>query len=283
MNPTRAQRLLSVSCFRLAGGIPGLILCLLACMPAASAGGIVTTLPPLTGLVLLLDADVDVHCLLPPGADAHDFQITPRQAQLLKGADLLIRSSYDDRHWSGLRSNKQVFDLWPDQGHAWLSPRAVRDRLPALAATLQKLSPQRSEQIAAALEHALTSSKVVEAAWIMALAPLYESGVIMQHNAWQTTLREFGVPVWGVLETGHHGDDIGPRQLENALELMRKHPGAVLWGNQRHPDRALYWLREHRGEAEVKLLRFDPLGDCGMTWPQLMQRNLDLLAGHASQ
>lgn len=260
-----------------------LLLCLLmpVWLPGAQAAGIVTTLPPLTGLVLLLDSEADVHCLLPPGADAHDFQITPRQAQLLSSADLLVRSSYDDRHWSGLHGRANSFDLWPQQGHGWLSPHSVRERLPALAAALQALSPQRSEQIAASLVQALAICDSLAATWDDALKPWRTRGVIMQHNAWHAMLMEFNVPVWGVLETGHHGDDIGPRRLENALQLLREHRHAVLWGNQRHPERALKWLQEHQGDTPVRLLRFDPLGDCGMPWPQLMQRNLDILSGRA--
>jgi len=267
---------------RLLGGLLCLGICLGACMGLtaanASAKGIVTTLPPLTGLVLLLDAEADVHCLLPPGADAHEFQLTPRQVQMLKQADLLIRSSYDDGHWSGIGSHRRSFDLWPTQAHAWLSPNAVRDKLPALAAELQALAPERRAQIAAALTRALQACDAADADWRKALAPYREAGAIMQHNAWAAVLQHYGVPVWSVLESGHHGDAIGPHRLEQALGLLQAHSGALLWGNRRHASRALQWLQEHAGNgAWPRLLLFDPLGECGMTWPQLMQRNLDTL------
>jgi zinc transport system substrate-binding protein len=247
-------------------------------VPCAASAGIVTTLPPLAGLVLMLDPAADVQCLLPPGADPHAFQLTPKQVQQMNRADLLLRSSYDDRHWSGIGLEGHTLDLWPGQGHAWLSPAAVRDKLPELAAALQRLAPGRSKQIATALHEAQASCDAVDAAWNRALAPYRKNGVIMQHNAWQAMLKHYGVPVWDVLEAGEHGDEIGPRKLEEALDLLRSHPGVVLWGNRRHTERALQWLQEHRDAGQQALwLHFDPLGDCGMSWTQLMQANLDIL------
>lgn len=246
--------------------------------PCAASAGIVTTLPPLAGLVLLLDPAADVHCLLQPGADPHAFQLTPKQVQRLNKADLLLRSSYDDRHWSGIGLQGRTLDLWPGQSHAWLSPAAVRDKLPELAAALQRLAPARSKQIATALHKARASCAAIDTAWKKALAPYRKSGVIMQHNAWQAMLKHYGVPVWEVLEAGEHGDEIGPHKLEKALAQLREHPGILLWGNRRHTERALQWLQEHRNrEQKVRWLRFDPLGDCGMSWTQLMQANLDIL------
>ncbi len=243
-----------------------------------ASAGIVATLPPLAGLVRMLDPAAEVHCLLPPGADPHHFQLTPKQVQLLRQADLLLRSSYDDGHWSGIHARSASFDMWPKQGHAWTSPEKVRARLPALAAELQKLAPQRSAAIAAALQRAEQSCDALDTAWRQALAPYRKSGVIMQHNAWQAMLQHYGVPVWEVLEAGGHGDEIGPHKLETALGLLRAHPGILLWGNREHSERALQWLRDHQSAArKPRLLVFDPIGDCGTTWAQLMRHNLKIL------
>jgi len=246
-------------------------------IPSATSAAIVTTLPPLTGLVLMLDAEADVHCLLPPGADAHDFQLTPKQVQSLKQADLLVRSSFDDGHWSGISLAGRTLDLWPEQAHAWLSPAAVINILPRLAEALQLLAPEREQAITLALSKALSHAYAMNVRWYKALETYHERGVIMQHNAWLPVLAAYKVPVWSVLESQHHGDNIGPHQLEKALNQLRVHPDALLWGNHRHVNRALEWLHQHQESGHAPLVYFDPLGDCGTTWLQLMQANLDLL------
>jgi len=59
-------------------GLMGLLLYTVTAGAAQAA--IVTTLPPLAGLVSMLDTKAEVYCLLPPGADAHNFQLAPKEA-----------------------------------------------------------------------------------------------------------------------------------------------------------------------------------------------------------
>jgi len=234
-------------------------------------GAIMTTLPPLAGLVSMLDAKADVHCLLPPGADAHHFQLTPKQVQKLRQADLLIRASRDDGNWPGLSISVRQIDLWPEKDHAWLLPSEVRRILPLLAKKLQDHAPDRKRAIAQSLKHALHLCDKLEAAWEQALAPFQQRGVIMQHRAWRRLCDHFHVPVRVVLEPRHHGS-IRPRQLENALHLLQEHPGILLWGDIRHSNRTLVWLSHRNGNIPV--LHLDTLGTCGMTWMKLMHNNL---------
>jgi len=242
-----------------------------ASTPGTARASIITTLSPLAGLVSMLDTKAIVRCLLPPGADAHNFQLTPKQVQRLQQADLLIRSSRDDGHWAGLNLVTQQFDLWSTKDHAWLLPSEVRKILPPLAKKLQLLAPDRQHAIEQSLQHALRLCDELEMLWKKALMPLQQHGAIMQHPAWRRVLEHFKVPVLAVLEPRHHGS-VRPRQLENALKLMRIHTGAVLWGSMRHSNQGLTWLSHHTDSRPV--LRFDALGHCGIGWEKLMRWNI---------
>lgn len=255
--------------YYLFSGLMGLLLYTVTASTAQAA--IVTTLPPLAGLVSMLDTKAEVYCLLPPGADAHNFQLTPKQVQQIKHASLLLRASRDDGHWPGLNMAAQQLDLWPKKDHAWLLPSEVRRVLPLLAKKLQDIAPQRRQTIAQSLKRALRICDDLESAWQQALAPLRQRGVMMQHPAWRRLCEHFKVPVRAVLEPRHHGN-IRPRRLEHALNFLRAHTGVVLWGSLHHTNRGLVWLSKHSNRENI--FRFDALGNCSMTWNQLMRWNI---------
>lgn len=263
------------------------LLLLLACQPPnharaanAAQAQIVVTLPPLAALVRSLDATANVHCLLPPGSDPHAFHLSPKEVLKLRHANLLVRSSFDDGHWSGIRLPERTLDLWPKHAHRWLLPTSVRRILPHLAHRLEMLAPQRKHRIEQALAHALSRCEQLDRAFRRTLAPFRRDGVIMQHNAWAGVFAAYQTPVLAILESSHHGDNIRPHTLERALARMRAHPGVALIGNRRHANRGLQWLDAHRGKAATRngIILLDPLGDCGKPWSALLESNLNILA-----
>jgi len=230
-----------------------------------------TTLPPLAGLVRMLDVQAQVSCLLPPGADAHHVRLTPKQVSRLRQAKLLIRSSRDDGNWAGIHLPGRTLDLWPKTDHAWMLPGEVRRMLPVLAARLRRLAPGRKHEIARALDRALRICDQIEKQWDASLAPFRRRGVIMQHPAWLRLCRHVRVPVLAVLEPRHHGG-IRPRRLQHALDVLHAHPSASLWADIRHSNQGLIWLSGR--QANTGILHLAPLGNCTMSWVQLMRLNL---------
>lgn len=238
----------------------------------AVASEIVATLPPLAGLIEILDPDAATSCLLRAGSDPHHFQLTPRQVESVGRATLLVRSSRDDKGWLHLASDTPTVDLWPEADHAWLSPDAVAKALPRLADALISAQPERTPMIRGNLQAALAKVDRIDASLAAALAPWKKKGVIVQHPSWRRVFERYGVPVLDILESDRHGHEQGPHHFEEALAIVKAHPQAMLVGDLRHSNRSLEWLADHSGNP---LLYLDGLGQCGDDWPALMQRNIE--------
>jgi len=238
-----------------------------------SAAEIAVTLPPLAGLVTMLDKQAKVMCLLPVGADPHHFQLTPRKIEAMRQSKLLIRAPFDDGGWPLPPNHARSLKLWSGISHGWLNPEFVRAALPAIAEALITLHPEKAAAIAAAQDKALAQTNTIEQSWRIALAALKASGVLMQHPAWQGLMQSMDVPVLAVLESAHHGHEYGPHKLEHALATLNQHPDAWLLADNRHNNRALEWLAEHASQAPHKIT-LDALGTCGLPWSDLMQQNI---------
>jgi len=243
-----------------------------------TAAEITVTLPPLAGLVVMLDKQAQVQCLLPAGADPHHFQLRPRKIEAMRRSKLLIRVPFDDGGWPLPPHNAHSLKLWPNIAHGWLNPASVRTALPAIAQALTRLHPEKATAIASALDKALAQTVKIEQSWRAALAALQASGVLMQHPAWQGLMQSMDVPVLAVLESARHGQEYGPHKLEQALATLNQHPGAWLLAVRSHSNRALDWLAEHANQVPHRIT-LDALGTCGLPWPDLMQQNIDRITG----
>jgi len=255
----------------------GLGLLLIIAPKLAFSSEIAVTLPPLAGLVAMLDSTAKPFCLLAPGTDPHHFQLQPRTIESLRQSRLLIRALRDDRSWPLPPEHANTLALWPEIDHGWLSPATVREALPQIAEALIALHPERADAIKGALAEALAQTDTIAASWRQALAPMRATGVIMQHPAWQRLMQEMEVPVLTVLESGHHGHEHGPHRLDEALAELKQRPGAWLLGNAGHSGRALEWLADH-ADPRPHYVTLDPLGHCGESWPELMRANLMRIA-----
>jgi zinc transport system substrate-binding protein len=241
--------------------------------PTLSWAGIVVTLPPLGGLVRMLDDQAGITVLLPPTADPHHFQMSPKASESLQQATLFIRSSSVDGGWSGLESTATTLDLWPKLRHGWTRPDLVRAALPRLAEALEHVDPAHAASIRNRLPAAIAKTRRIEAEWRQALAPLRRGGVIMQHPSWQPLCELMGVPVLAVMESDRHGQEFGPRDLDRALQIVDAHPGVVLIAEARHDNRALDWIARH-SRHPLRRITLDAIGTNTMSWDELMRADL---------
>jgi len=94
----------------------------------------------------------DVHQILPPNADPHDYEPRPSDARALEGADVVLRSGGDLDEWlSELIDNSgtdaarvdvsRSVDLRKDDPHWWQDPRNAVRAVGAIERALAKADP----------------------------------------------------------------------------------------------------------------------------------------------
>jgi len=247
---------------------------------------IMVTLPPLAGLVTWLAPTLKIQCLLPNNADPHHFQLTPRQVGSFQHTSMLIRSPRDDKFWPLVNKNSPTLNLWDipsdddheeqhEGNHAWLNPQAVGLELPKLAHELSQNFPAHKQEIQQQLIIALKQTQQIWQQWqdVVTESHLKASGIMMQHPSWLNLFKALNVPVRDVLESEQHGQEFGPKKLEEAMSILQQQPNTILIGDINHSNRALQWLDKYNNSPIIKL---DALGQCGESWVSLMQRNLSI-------
>lgn len=238
----------------------------------ARAADVAVTLPPLAGLVSVLDPSVTSLCLLKRGADPHHFQLSPHNLEALQQSRLLVRSSMDDGGWPLPPSHDNTLDLWPQTSHGWLSPKQVKAILPTLSMALIRLNPDHEASIRENLAISLRRTDLLARKWKKVLQGT--PAVIMQHPSWLPMMQELDIPVLAILESEKHGHETGPHHLEEALAALNKHPATLLLADLAHSPRPLNWLARHAIKPP-RQITLDPLGSCGEPWDRLMQQNLE--------
>jgi len=231
--------------------------------PASSGATLVATLPPLAAIVTMLDNGIQIECILDGNSDPHHMSIRPQQFEKLK-SDFLLRTT-EDRQWHHLKPKQSLF-VWQEKKHAWLNPAWVYQVLPTLVAALEENHIRAN--LASSQQQVLRIQQQLQ----QVLTPLKKHGVIMQHGAWQSVFKNNGVPIHLILEKGHHGHSVSPRQLQKALEIIDKYPQVWLVGDLQHDTDSLRWLKNKR--PETSLLILDSIGSCDISWQVFMQKNI---------
>lgn len=159
-----------------------------------------------------------VAVLLPPGADAHDYQLRPSQARMVESADLQVWIGPELAPWMGraqetlgketpslqLLEVKGTDLLMRDSGdshedhgpidpHAWLDPANARLWLTAIATQLAQLDPEHAAIYQANSESAGQSIATMQADLTLQLAPYTQANFVVQHDAYGYFTRAFGL------------------------------------------------------------------------------------------
>ncbi len=250
----------------------------------AAHAPIEATLPAIGSVLHWIAPEINVHCLLPEGAEPHHFHPSARQLERANNSVLLVRSSRDDLAWFKAQrvQSTHVLDLWQydkkGNNHAWLLPSDIENIVPIITRALVRQFPQYQHSIEARKSNLEKDIDAVQQAWETLAVSLRKRGVMMQHAAWLPLFKAYHIPVLSVLEASSAGHQHGynAKKLDQALKQLQQHPDALLIADKRHDDKGLKWLQ--RQHPSSPLIYLDAIGQCNQPWPLLMQQNIDRLA-----
>ncbi|MCC7490895.1 MAG: zinc ABC transporter substrate-binding protein [Fimbriimonadaceae bacterium] len=272
----------------------------------ASRPVVVATIYPLADLLRrLAGPDAEVHCLLPPGASAHTFEITPQAAMALNGARLIARIGPGADSWldavmpqpaprvvTALEHTKTIAGVPCEEDHdhaahdhrhgdpagadphVWLDPIRVRDDLlPALVAGLREVLPTSAAGLTGRQAELAKELTALDAELRRTLAPVRGDGFIAGHNAWQYFCQRYGLQQVGVIELVP-GTDPSAKWMKELTATARAKQARAVFGEMQLNAALADTLAKETG---LRVGRLDPYGGAALagrdSYPALLRYN----------
>jgi zinc transport system substrate-binding protein len=267
--------------------LPVFVLGAAACEASIRAAGeadrltVVASLQPLASMVREIGGEaVSVRTLLPPGAHPDSYEATPRMAEALAVADLVVRVGGAVDDWLGDRGRVPELVLTDGMAlrgrdhhhgdgrrrgsgnpHVWLDPILVRDELlPRLTERLAELAPHAAPEMrgrASAFADSLTALDA-EIRGMLKDAPVRV--FVSAHPAWIYFADRYDLEEIGVLHPSP-GSELGARELARLVDTARQRGGAAVIAE---PQLGRAGVDALARELNVRVEIADPVGGEGL-------------------
>jgi zinc/manganese transport system substrate-binding protein len=210
----------------------------------------------------------DVQNLLPPGAEPHDFQFTPREMTELEAADLVVINGLGIEAWLGptlasqektkpvveaaaglqeeLITNASYLDpdnpdaapspSAPPNPHIWLDPQLAEHAVTNILLALQKADPANASAYAANARDYLARLDRLDKDIHAGLAPFKGQAIITFHDAFPYFARRYDLKIVGVVE---RVPDVQPslKYLSALRGVIERDRVKVVFSEKQSPDR----------------------------------------------
>lgn len=235
-----------------------------------SGAVVVATLHPLASVTRSLAGDAArVRTLLPPGAHPDTYQATPRDAEAVAAADLLVRVGGAADSWLGSPGDVRTvvftdgMTLQDEAGHGtgnphvWLDPILVRDVLvPRLTDALVEVAPDSAPAIRARAAAFADSLTALDREIRSMLREPETRRFISAHPAWVYFAERYGLEPAGVLHASP-GKEIGSRGLALMVESARERSVRAVIAE---PQLGRAGVNALAGELQARVEIADPVG-----------------------
>jgi manganese/iron transport system substrate-binding protein len=273
--------------------------------PGKQAGGkldVVTTVSPITNIAQNVGGDlISLTGLVPEGANSHEFEPAPRDAQLLARADVLFMNGLHleqptlELAEANIRKGVPVVKLgertispgeyiydfsFPRAGgdpnpHLWTNPRYAKRYSEIIRDELAKLDPGnadafRSNQAAFAVRLDQLDAAARNAT---ATVPAKNRKLLTYHDSFPYFAREYGWSIIGAIQPADFAEPT-PRDVARLIDQIKREKVPAIFGSEVFPSPVLAQISRESGARYVDKLRDDDLpgspGDATHSYMGLM-------------
>jgi ABC-type Zn uptake system ZnuABC Zn-binding protein ZnuA/ABC-type Mn2+/Zn2+ transport system permease subunit len=239
----------------------------------------------------------DVHQILRPNTDPHDYEPRPDDVEALASADLILRSGGDLDDWvrdaaRDAGSDAVVVDLsrylsYPRRvngeldPHWWHDPRNVRGVTATIAGSLFRVAPDKRSQIERRAQQyfVLVQAVDLEIARCMRSIPPAQRKLVTDHDAFGYLADRYGLEVVGTVIPARstQAQPSAGELADLAQTIEREHVRAVFPEGSVSADAARAIARETGADASHVLYgdTLGPDGSRGETYIGMMISNAD--------
>ncbi len=238
----------------------------------------------------------EVEVLLPPGASPHTYELKPSQLREVQHAAALFYGAENLDSWSGKFDNIErisFMELLPDSlrlpimaqfgsragtrlgsdPHFWMDPMATAALLPNLVKTLTRLDPEGEQAYRGNARLFLLNLVQLNRRIEEMLEPVRRRKVLLSHPFFQYFLKRYRIDSIGIIEPAP-GAEPTAKELAVIIARCREEKVVAVLTHAQHSDRPPQLIAESTGATLVKL---DPLGARGETYPELLLKNAQRL------
>ena len=244
-------------------------------MPDALVGAVDAPVDPRRARTAAFEAGdaVRVRTLLPPGAHPDSYEATPRDAENLAAADLVVRAGGAADDWLGDPGETPVvvategLELLGENGHGtgnphvWLDPILVRDHLlPRLAEALAATVPGAADSVQRRATAFADSLTALDREIRDRLADAPSRRFVAAHAAWPYFARRYELEAVASVHESP-GAHIATRELARLVDRAR---AAGVRAVIAEPQLGRAGVDALRSELEARIAVADPIGGVGL-------------------
>jgi zinc transport system substrate-binding protein len=171
---------------------------------------------------------LEVLSIVPPGANAHTYEPTPRQMHSLKAGKVWFRigepcerpliALFKDR-WRIVDLQTSVDEPLDHDRHFWMSPTLVKTQARLITQTLSEEWPEYKQEFEANLELLISDLDMLDVEIRVAMAPLKDAAFLVSHPSFGYFCRDYSLEQ---LSVEIEGKDPRPKELQSLMNRIKE-------------------------------------------------------------